>query len=390
MAEIVEGRAVENRGVVSMFDASALRAANSWGEVRRLVEAWAGTIFRGFAAYVETGAVIAQVGEMRGEMRHAQCDGVTGVGFCGVWDSERAQALADLTTELHKARERLGSIEMTSEESRWRQILAAVLQNAGSMVAVIDSQKRYAFVNEAIAAMHGMAAEAHVGRPMREVVGELADGIAEVVDEVFVSREPIGPVWFTAAFPGRPVRSYRAWYSPVVVDEEVRYVAAVVDELRLTDDSAAFDFVTALDALRMKLPSSDVELVDELRIALERRGLLGESCTAFDVVLQRAALERRTGQVRGVLRWRLGDHSRRVAVGPDVLSTVFASALRAVDVEDSVIEVRAHLTGRELVLVVRGATHAARGLKIDGTEALVTCGGEVRVDGDVVMHLPVL
>lgn len=381
---------VENVGTSSGFDASALRAANSWGEVRRLVEAWSGTVFRGFSAYVETGAMIAQAGEMRGEMRHARCDGVIGVGFCDAWDEERVQALAELTTELHKARERLGTTESTTEETRWRQVLAAVLQNTSSMVTVIDAQKRYAFVNEAIAAMHGMPAAAHIGRPMREVVGELADGIAEVVDEVIAYGEPIGPVWFTAAFPGRPVRSYRAWYSPVVLDDEVRYVAAVVDELKLIDDSTGFDFVGVLDGLRAKLPGRDGTLVDELRTELERRGLLGESCTAFDVVLQRAALERRTGQVRGVLRWRLGDHSRRVAVSPDLLSEVFAGALRAVDAEDSVIEVRAHLTGRELVLVVRGATHASRGLEINRASELVSRGGEVRIDGDVVLHLPVV
>ncbi len=372
------------------FEVSALRAARNWGEVKTLVEAWAGGVFRGFAAYVESGAVIAQTGEMRGEMHHTKSGGVTGVGFCDTWDDALVRALADLTAELHKARERLGSIELTTEESRWRQILAAVLRNAGAMVAVIDAEKRYVFVNEAIAAMHGLPADAHIGRPVREVVGELADGVAEVVDEVISIREPIGPVWFTAAFPGRPVRSYQAWYSPVLLDGEVRYVAAVVDEMKLVDDSAVFDFKGVLGQIRENLPQGATTLVDALASELEQLGLLGDSCAAFDVVLQRAALERRMGRLRGVLRWRLGDHSRRVGVRSAVLGDAIAGALGAVDAEDSVIEVWAHLTGRELVLVVRGATHAEPGAQIAGAEELVACGGEVRVDGDVVLYLPVL
>ncbi len=376
--------------VSSAFDASALRAASSWDAVKTLVEAWSGGVFRGFSAYVESGAVIAQTGEMRGEMRHAKSGGVTGVGFCDTWDETRVQALTDLTVELHKARERLGAVEWTTEEARWRQILAAVLRHAGAMVAVFDAEKRYVFVNEAIAAMHSMPAEAHIGRPMREVVGEVADGVAEVVDEVFALREPIGPVWFTAAFPGRPVRSYQAWYSPVLLDGEVRYVAAVVDEMKLVDDSAVFDFKGVLGQIRENLPQDATTLVDALAGELEQRGLLGESCVAFDVVLQRAALERRMGRLRGVLRWRLGDHSRRVRVGSAVLGDAIAGALGAVDAEGSVIEVRAHLTGRELVLVVRGEAYAERGVQVAGAEGLVACGGEVRVDGDVVLHLPVL
>lgn len=55
---------------------------------------------------------------------------------------------------------------------------------------IVDRQCRYVAINEKLAAMNGIASEAHIGRTVREILGEFAENIELTLGEVFTSGKP--------------------------------------------------------------------------------------------------------------------------------------------------------------------------------------------------------
>lgn len=77
----------------------------------------------------------------------------------------------------------------------------------------LDENLRYLRVNDALATFNGIAAEAHLGRHVRDVVSpQVADEVASLLTQVLATRKPITNIEFQA-----PLRNGR---------EETRYVRA--------------------------------------------------------------------------------------------------------------------------------------------------------------------
>jgi PAS domain S-box-containing protein len=95
-------------------------------------------------------------------------------------------------------------------------VVDSVFAAAPIGLAFMDTNFRYARVNEALARINGLSAEEHYGRTLREVLGDLADEIEPYHRRVIATGEPILDLQVTglsAASPG--VRNWLVSYYPV-------------------------------------------------------------------------------------------------------------------------------------------------------------------------------
>lgn len=83
--------------------------------------------------------------------------------------------------------------------------LAMIYHAAPVGLAFVDTQLRYVGINDSLAEMNGMPAEAHLGRTIREVLPHLADDIEPIYRHVIATGEPVLDVELrgtTASKPG--------------------------------------------------------------------------------------------------------------------------------------------------------------------------------------------
>ena len=70
-------------------------------------------------------------------------------------------------------------------------LLAAYFRSSTVGLGILDSQFRYLAVNGKLAEMNGVPAAAHLGKTMREVLGEFADRVEPELRRVFSAREAV-------------------------------------------------------------------------------------------------------------------------------------------------------------------------------------------------------
>ena len=121
-----------------------------------------------------------------------------------------------------------------AEAERTLAIIDTILAASQLGIGFIDTSLRYVRVNAALAAVNGRTATAHVGRTVREVIGEAADFIEPLLRRVLETREPVENVELEVAPPSSPdrVRAFTANYVPVITAHgELIGVGAVVIEV---------------------------------------------------------------------------------------------------------------------------------------------------------------
>jgi DNA-binding CsgD family transcriptional regulator/PAS domain-containing protein len=99
-------------------------------------------------------------------------------------------------------------------------------------IALLDERMRYRVVNEALAAMNGLPAKAHTDQPLQYALGSAARKVAEVMDRVLETREPVGNFDLIAKLPGRLDTAH--WiesYVPLRDNHGQRTVAVIVLEV---------------------------------------------------------------------------------------------------------------------------------------------------------------
>lgn len=111
-------------------------------------------------------------------------------------------------------------------------------------LAFIDTDLRFRRVNDHLAAMNGLPVEAHLGRTLGEVLGELGDELAETYMRVIEDQQPLSFEFEgeTAGDPGVR-RHWHVSYVPVKLDDKVLGVNAVVwdvTERKRSDARATF------------------------------------------------------------------------------------------------------------------------------------------------------
>lgn len=117
--------------------------------------------------------------------------------------------------------------------------VAVVYATAPIGLCVLDREGRYVRINDVLAASNGLPVEAHLGRPMREVLPELAAVVEPLLARVLVGEELRG-VEITGITPLRPgvPRVWRENFVPLR-DAGGRIVGVTVAVEEVTEEKAA-------------------------------------------------------------------------------------------------------------------------------------------------------
>jgi PAS domain S-box-containing protein len=110
--------------------------------------------------------------------------------------------------------------------------LNALLENAPVGFAFFDREHRYTRVNQFLATeMNGLPVEAHLGRPIQEILPTNARAVDPLLEAVFASGNPVGNVVVageTPAAPGQTRHWLTAWFPVRTPDGHIPWVGAVV------------------------------------------------------------------------------------------------------------------------------------------------------------------
>lgn len=98
--------------------------------------------------------------------------------------------------------------------------------------ALVDHQGKYVRVNDALAVIDGMPAEAHAGKTIREVIGEAADKVEAAIERVVSTGEYVTNLEISATLPNRYEPGYWvAHFFPFKFKKhEPNYIACMIVE----------------------------------------------------------------------------------------------------------------------------------------------------------------
>jgi formate hydrogenlyase transcriptional activator len=85
----------------------------------------------------------------------------------------------------------LVSAEPAQSLTEGEELLAAFFQSSTVGVAIFDANLRYVAVNQALAAINGAAAQSHLGKTVREVLGQTGERIEQHLAQVLVMRQAV-------------------------------------------------------------------------------------------------------------------------------------------------------------------------------------------------------
>lgn len=85
----------------------------------------------------------------------------------------------------------MGRTPTADEISLVEQILPEVFSNANVGLGILDNNLRYVALNGCLAMIHGVSAESHLGKSLREVLGDLALPVEPVYKQVLVTGRPV-------------------------------------------------------------------------------------------------------------------------------------------------------------------------------------------------------
>ena len=113
------------------------------------------------------------------------------------------------------------------------QLLTSFFGTSTVGLAISDRQMRFVAVNDTLANMNGVSAADHIGKTIRDILGDFADIIEPVFERVFVTGEPVLNHVVSGMLPTRhDVGHWIENYFPIRDDKGViRQVGAVVVEI---------------------------------------------------------------------------------------------------------------------------------------------------------------
>jgi PAS domain S-box-containing protein len=111
--------------------------------------------------------------------------------------------------------------------------LESMLSSAPIGFAFFDRQHRYVRINEQLAAINGIPVEAHLGRPIRELLPGIAQTIDPILEQVFTTGKAVKNLEVTGETPLSPgvVRHWLTNFYPVVAEGQTRFVGETVWEI---------------------------------------------------------------------------------------------------------------------------------------------------------------
>jgi hypothetical protein len=127
--------------------------------------------------------------------------------------------------------------KLTDEICTTQQLLADFFNQSTVGLAIYDDDLRYQALNPCLAEMHGMAMGLHLGRSLREVLGEVALRVVPVITHVLSTGRPVLNFEIAGALPTRkrPGRWVDSFLPAKDANGRVRQVGVVV--VQLTPDT---------------------------------------------------------------------------------------------------------------------------------------------------------
>ncbi len=100
-------------------------------------------------------------------------------------ETQRSHALLEMAEVVSRSREPAETL-LASE-----QLLAAYFNASKVNLCILDSDFRYLAINRSLAEMNGIPAEAHLGKSVREVLGDFAEVIEPLFNRVLQTKQPV-------------------------------------------------------------------------------------------------------------------------------------------------------------------------------------------------------
>ncbi len=99
--------------------------------------------------------------------------------------------------------------------------LRHMYDDAAVGLCYFDADLRYVHINKWLAQLNGLPIEKHLGRPVRQVVPEIAAGIEDQLRQVMGTNTPILEGTVEAETPAQPgvLRTFMHNYSPITTDD---------------------------------------------------------------------------------------------------------------------------------------------------------------------------
>jgi PAS domain S-box-containing protein len=140
-----------------------------------------------------------------------------------------------LATVLQERRRAVAALRRSEQEARSQLAeLSAIYRAAPTGLAFVDTELRYRSINDYLAEINRLPTTAHIGRSVREVLGDLADQVEPLCRSVIERRQPITDVEVRRQGV-RGVEAERVWlmsHHPVENEQGgVLGVSAVVQEI---------------------------------------------------------------------------------------------------------------------------------------------------------------
>src|ERR1700719_3022589 len=82
-------------------------------------------------------------------------------------------------------------------------LLRALFSSSTVGVAIFDREFRYRAINDALACMNGVPADAHLGKTLRAVLGDAATKVQPAFEHVFATGQPLCNFEVVAELPSR-------------------------------------------------------------------------------------------------------------------------------------------------------------------------------------------
>jgi formate hydrogenlyase transcriptional activator len=112
-------------------------------------------------------------------------------------DRQRSLSLLELTDVVSRSRETAEAL-LESE-----QLLSTYFSASRVGLCILDSDFRYLAINRTLAERNGVPAEAHLGKNMREVLGDFAEVVEPQVKRVWETQQPVWNLEISSVLPTR-------------------------------------------------------------------------------------------------------------------------------------------------------------------------------------------
>ena len=168
-------------------------------------------------------------------------------------------------------------------------LLAAYFSSSTVGLCILDSELRYLAVNSTLAAMNGIPPAYHIGKTVREVMGDAAGVVESGVQRVFSTGEPVADLELSVVLPTRTEAGHWIEHYFPIKDESGTVRRAAVVAVEITEQKK---LEQSLQAVGGKLSKE----TGRLQMLLDVRAILASNWN-----LQQA-LPRISARIRRVLR----------------------------------------------------------------------------------------